>query len=337
MVDQKSRHLLPCPWFNLPEGEKHQLQIPVVSGPDGTAVSLPLLVIRGTQEGRTLLVSGGIHGDEFEGPAAIWKIYQELSPAEISGTFVGVPVVNVPAFEAGRRMNYDYQDLARVFPGDTQGTTTERIAHAFTHHCIAHADYYCDLHSAGQFYEIMPLVGYGLAEGPTLDIQREMANCFGIPFVWGTTPLPGRTLSAAREWGIPAIYAELRGAGQCRTQDVQCYAYGIQQLLRRLDLVEQQAEAFTPELIVEDPRDNSGFLQIQHRASAGGFFYPDYSIGDHVTQGTQIGQILDVLGNCIDEVRCHQTGQIIFLRTFPRVQAGDALLNVLQTETVPSA
>ena len=78
-----------------------------------------------------------------------------------------------------------------------------------------------------------------------------------------------------------------------------------------MDLVEQQADAFTPELIVEDPRDNSGFLQIQHRASAGGFFYSDYSIGDHVTQGTPIGQILDMLGNCIDEVRCNQTGQIM--------------------------
>lgn len=320
-----------APWIDCAVGTKTRRSLSVVTCADGTEVALPMLVARGNHEGKTLLVSAGVHGDEFEGMAALWQVFDEVDPSTMRGTLVAVPVVNPPAYEAGLRRNPDdHQDLARIFDGDPGGTVTEQIAHAFAHRMIAHADFFCDLHSAGRFYEIESLVGYGLVEGPALEVQRAAARVFGLDLVWGTVPLPGRSLSAARDRGIPALYAEVYGSGRCREEDVARYRFGVLQLMRFLEILPDPPEPFEPNHVVEDARDNSGFLQIQNRAPVGGFFQPRVSVDDRVDPGAVIGEILDPTGRSLHTVRSAEAGRVLFLRTFPRVKPGDPLVMVLE-------
>ena len=319
------------PWSDCRAGSKTRRSFPVVARADGTEVAMPMLVAQGGRPGKTLLVSAGIHGDEFEGMAALWRVFDQLDSTAMRGTLVAVPIVNSPAYEAGLRTNADdRQDLARVFDGDPVGTVTEQIAHAFAHQFIAHADLYCDLHSAGQYYAIEPLVGYGLVEGPTLEVQRAAARLFGMDLVWGTVPLPGRSLSAARTLGVPALYAEVNGAGACQEEDVARYQFGVLQLMRFLGILSEPPEPFVPKEIVEDPRENSGSLQIQNRAPVGGFFLPRTRLGDAVEQNAVLGEILKPTGQSAYTVRSTTAGRVVFLRTFPRVKPGDPLLMVMQ-------
>src|SRR5207302_290981 len=114
---------LPPAWNDVRPGGKATLTVPVAARADGSAVGLPVLVVRGTAPGKPLLVSAGVHGDEFEGMAALRRVFEGLSPEKVTGTFAAVPVANPPAFEAGLRTNPDdRQDLARIFPGDPAGT-----------------------------------------------------------------------------------------------------------------------------------------------------------------------------------------------------------------------
>ena len=224
-------------WHAVPPATRTAFPFPVAARADGSAVALPVLVVRGAAPGQTLLATAGVHGDEFEGMVALRQVYEGLSPDRLAGTFVAVPVANPPAFEAGQRTNpNDGQDLARVFPGDPAGTVTEQLAHALTQSFIRHADLYCDLHSAGQHYAMASLVGYQLRPEPLLGAQRRAARAFGLPLVWGTTALPGRTLSAAGDLGVPAVYAEVTGEGRCRPADVERYVHGLRQLLAHLGL-----------------------------------------------------------------------------------------------------
>jgi predicted deacylase len=327
MKEEKSK----CAWQAFAPGAKSKLQIPVIHRADGGAIQLPALVVRGKKPGKTLLASAGVHGDEFEGMAALWRIFDDIDPAALSGDFIAVPLANPPAYEAGLRVNPDdRQDLARVFPGDAGGTVTEQIAFSLTHRFIRHADFYCDLHSAGQYYRMPPLVGYQLRPEPLLSAQRTAAKAFGLPLIWGTTGLPGRSLSAAAEFGVPAIYAEITGEGRCRRDDVDTYVACIRRLMAHLGMIADAPPAPLQRWVIEDDRPQAGFLQVQNRAPLGGYFDTSVKVLDEVKAGQSLGVIRDPLGNVLHEVRAGHAGLVVFLRTFPRVHAGDPVCTVLE-------
>ena len=77
-----------------------------------------VVVARGKRPGKTMLVLGGVHGDEYEGPMAIHQVFARLRPDEMRGDFIGVPICNPLAFAAKQRMTpQDGKNLARCFPG----------------------------------------------------------------------------------------------------------------------------------------------------------------------------------------------------------------------------
>lgn len=94
-------------------GEKKKTYMAVTQTPGGQPLGFPLMVANGTKDGPILLVDGGAHGDEYESGEAIRAIWRDLDPGVLCGASVGVPVVNVPAFEAGRRAKRDH-----CFPAD---------------------------------------------------------------------------------------------------------------------------------------------------------------------------------------------------------------------------
>ena len=324
--------IAPPPWQGVAPPGKAALSVAVAARADGSPVSLPLLVVRGVPAGKTVLVSAGVHGDEFEGMAALRRLYEELRPEAVAGTFIAVPVANPPAYEAGLRTNPDdRQDMARVFPGDARGTVTEQLAARLTE-WIRAADFYCDLHSAGQYYRMPPLAGYQLRPEPLLSTQRAAARAFGLPLIWGTPGLPGRSLSAAAEHGVPSIYVETTGEGRCRPEDVAAYQRGLRSLLTHLGLLAGRVEVAPPRLVVEDDRPRAGFLQVQNRAPVGGLFEPEVDVLAEVKQGQRLGAIRDALGAVRHVVEATHTGLVVFLRTFPRVLAGDPVCTVLATD-----
>ena len=97
-------------------GRKHRVSL--VVRPDSPELDLPVLLVRGRNAGKTLVVFAGVHGDEYEGVRAILDLYEELDPDAMSGDFLAVPVANPPAFWAATRTSpLDEKNMARVFPG----------------------------------------------------------------------------------------------------------------------------------------------------------------------------------------------------------------------------
>src|SRR5688500_13219448 len=111
-------------------------------------IELTHKVVSGGQPGPRLLITGGVHGDEYEPMAAVRRLIGELDPSALRGTVTLVPVVNEPAFARCARMADDGLDLARTCPGRDDGSITERIAAALAR-LIRGADYYIDMHTAG--------------------------------------------------------------------------------------------------------------------------------------------------------------------------------------------
>lgn len=290
-------------------------------------------VIEGQQPGPHLLIFGGVHGDEYEPMAAVRKLREQITPDLLAGKVTLVPVVNQPAYERSSRCGPDDLDLARTFPGSPSGSITEQLAHQATE-LIQTADYLIDLHTGGVISNLAPFSGYTLHSDPSiLESQRKMARVFGLPVVWGTSAhLEGRSLSAARDAGVPAIYAEWEGGSGCNPEAVSGYATGCLSVMSMLKMLETTFEPAPILYHVEDEREQSGHLQLHNHAPTSGFFEPAVQLMDSVCTGDSLGTICSPMGDAVVNVTASHSGVILGLRTLPYVQQDEWLAIILETD-----
>ncbi|QDT91443.1 succinylglutamate desuccinylase/aspartoacylase family protein [Gimesia algae] len=291
------------------------------------------VIIEGNQPGPHLLILGGIHGDEYEPMAAVRKLITSIDNTRLTGKVTLVPVVNEPAYERTSRTGPDNLDLARTFPGSPEGTITEQIASQATQ-LIQSADYLIDLHTGGVISNLAPFSGYTLHSDPAIrDTQRRMALALNLPVAWGTSAnLDGRSLSAARDLGVPAIYAEWGGGSGCNQAAVTGYTSGCLSVMTELQMLEYSIERKPVLHHIEDDRSESGHLQLQNNAPETGFFEPAVNLMDLVQAGDPLGTITSVTGDQVTTVSAKQTGVILGLRTLPYVEQNEWLAVILETE-----
>jgi predicted deacylase len=285
----------------------------------GVAGEIPVIAIRGAHPGKTLVVSAGVHGDEFEGVQAIFDVVGNLDPAVVHGSVIAVPVVNPPAFwNCTRTSPLDGANLARVFPGDPHGTPTQAIAWHFDQQILAHADFYLDLHSAGVKWLMPTMVGYHASDLPAM----RAAEVFGAPVVWCHPSIaPGRTVSAAAARGIPALYAEARGGGRIHPDDLAVYRRGLFQLLHHLSILKGALERVTePIRLYGDGNIDRGITATER-----GFLTPLVELLQPVDEGQPLGILRDLWGNEVAQFRAPGKGVVALIHACPMVQPGEPL------------
>lgn len=289
----------------------------------------PFIIETGT-EGPVVLISAGVHGDEYEPMIAAFNLIELVEQNLLRGKIIIVPVTNIDAYKATSRVGSDGYDLARICPGNEQGTPSEKAAFAISN-LIRQADYYIDLHTGGKILNLYPLSGYMLHASPAvLEKQQWMAIAFGLPVVWGTdSHLDGRTLSVARDAEVPAIYVEYGGGEPFNNAIVEAYVSGCLNILAGLSMVAKKFEEYSPLYWVEDHTPNKGHLQSKMPALANGIFIPDVKPGAFVEKGDRWGRVvdLDTKGEVI--VLAEESGMVLFQRCTSFVQKSDSLGGVL--------
>jgi len=244
-----------------------------------------------------------------------------------SGKVTVVAGVNETAVRAHLRCGADSLDLARTCPGDALGSPTQADAFAVSA-LIRAADALIDLHTGGRIFDIHPMAGYMVhPERSVLAANRAMAQAFGLPLIWGTDPAPnGRTLSIARDAGIPSIYVEYGGGSMVRPHIAEAYVQGCLRVMSSFSmLLEPLPPAGPPDFWIEDAAPNQGHLQSKMPAPCAGIFLPAVALGDSITQGDLWGHILDVHTGQRLPVQAEDTGLVLFLRVDAVVSAGDSL------------
>lgn len=193
-------------------GARQEGFLHIARNADGSWVRIPVILVRGEAAGPTLLADACTHGDEYEGAEAIIRIAKTINPAELKGTFIGVPAVNLEAFRANSRVSpIDGTNLNRIFPGDPDLYISHRVANAYMERLVKQADCIITFHGGGTVLHLEPIVGY---QPPVDDLARktrELAKVFGTPTIWRMQNLPFEGVSAAeaKKLGIPAILPEI--------------------------------------------------------------------------------------------------------------------------------
>lgn len=299
---------------------KEALYLNIAMGPGGTVIRQTALLIGGRQSGPLLVVSGGVHGDEYEGPLTIMRLFKELSPADIRGTFVGLVVANVPAFEAATRASpIDGLNLARVFPGDPKGSITQQIAYWMGERLIGKADFYIDLHSSGSDAEMPPLSGYNMGQGPAAQLRKTVCEAFHAPVCWAHPDQPpGRTLSYALEHHIPAIYTECPASRCVSLSDVEIYQRGVRNAMRVLGMLDGELEGAPSQYYLIGNGDVDDAIAV----TQSGYFVPERRLLEWVEPGDVLGTVFDLAGNVLEEVRAPTAGYVVMRQLLPTVHAG---------------
>ena len=117
--------------------------------PDGVdpGTRIPVTVVNGAKPGPVLALVAGTHGYEYTSILALQRLRARLDPARHAGG--GHPRPHgQPARFYGRRIYYspDGKNLNRVYPGEPDGTISERIAHAITREVIDPRTHLADMH-----------------------------------------------------------------------------------------------------------------------------------------------------------------------------------------------
>ncbi len=296
-------------------------------------VILKSKTLTGTADGPHLLITAGVQGDEVEPMAAVRALIPRLRSEGLRGRVTLVPVVNEAAFANLGRCAEDGMDLARTCPGRPDGSITERTAHAVTE-LILTSDLYIDLHTGGTIMMVLPFAGYpmGVSE-KTLAANRRMARAFNLPICWSNDSKGmGRTLSITRDNDIPSIYAEHLGGARCAAQGVDDYVEGCLNVMGEFDMIDRPPPASRVEHFVEDERESTTHMQVQNQSPMAGFFSPAVTLGQRVAPGDPLGTVSDCLGETEETVHSTQSGIVITLRTFSRVDKDDALAVICEVD-----
>ena len=296
----------------------------------GEECVLEIAEFRGAQPGPVVALIGGVHGDEDEGIMTLQRVIAYLEDHPVHGTVKILPISNPPAFDAiTRESPVDGLNLARVFPGSVDGALTERIAHAITTQLIQGADLLVDLHSAGRAMGLPFWCGYMEENTASAKAAARYARAFGAPLIWAhLARTEGRSLSAAIELGVPALYAEAAGGGEVRGEDADIYFEGILNVLAAAGaLPPRPAPAIAPRMI----RDRNGDTDEALVAPCDGMLVSRAPLGGQVTKGQLLSEIYGADGRLKAAISANSDGILIVARRLARVKAGDPVALVADT------
>lgn len=301
---------------------------------EGTRI--PVTVAHGARSGPVLALIAGTHGYEYPPITALQQVRDQLDAAHLAGTVIMVHVANMPSF-LGRTVYYspvDGKNLNRVYPGSTDGTVSERIAHAVTTEVIERADFVADLHCGDGNEALRPYTYWMVTGDAVLDAaSRELAVAFGLDHIVIDRGRPADpaasvyTANTALTRGKPAITTE---TGQLGTNDAEWVALaerGVWNLLRHLEMLPGGVQR--PGAVVW--LDQYEVL----RSPVTGIFRPAVRDGYAVAEGGLLGTLVDFFGEPIQEIRAPFAGVVNYVVATPPVREGEPLGMVSRVQQEP--
>jgi uncharacterized protein len=297
-------------------GEFKEININIARLPSRTQIDTPIYVYRAPEDGPTLALTAGMHGDEINGMEIVRRILDAGHNKVARGVTVCMPIINVYGFLNYSREVPDGKDVNRSFPGSRNGSLASRVAWHMTHDIIPFIDAGVDFHTGGAMRTNYPQVRCVMQDPRNV----ELANAFHAPFTIDAPFRPHSLRQTAAKQGKNIIVYE---GGESLRMDLPAIEEGVNgtlRLMKHLNMID-----WAPEPKVETRTVwNTSWI----RARTAGIFHPQIQAGDLVHKGQLVGNITDPFGEYREQVKAPSIGYIIGLNNNPVVNAGDALIQV---------
>jgi predicted deacylase len=299
------------------------LRVPLA---DGGSTEIPMSIVNGTMPGPVLALVAGTHGTEYTPILALQQLLPELDPAAIQGAVILVHMANPIAFFTRRLAEGDPDDLNEQYPGDPEGTPSERIAWKLGQEVVQRATHVIDMHAGGgnqvlESYIYLVVTGDSGLDGAS----RAMALAYGTDriVIWtGMYADEQRNRSYlatyALSLGKPAFQPEHGGAMTTDPTYIQRHLAGVRSVMAHLGMIE--GDVLVPgEPLFFGPSDE---VRVEHS----GRWHPLVSVRQIVEEGSLLGRLTDPFGNVLEEVRAPYPGEVLSIVGPPPVNAGEAVV-----------
>lgn len=299
-------------------GESAYLEMDVASLYTRTKISVPVIIERAKKTGPTLLLTGGIHGDEINGIEILRRMLFNKSIRPVKGTVIVLPIVNVMAFLNLSRKFADGRDLNRSFPGNKNGSLASKVANSVSTRIVPHADYVVDLHTGAEDRFNFPQVRYD-EQHPE---NAELASAFNAPFtIIAGSQRAGSLRRMLGKKGTPVIVFEGGKSKNINEQVVDTGSRGVRNVMRHLGMLngDETGRRRRTRVLNETKwvrARNSGMLQRTVRNGA------------KVAKGDLLAYINGPYGQFQKKVKSPMDGYVFCVNEAPVIYKGDGLFNI---------
>lgn len=300
-----------------PQGSTAKYMLHMVTDGMGVPIYVPIMVVRGAEDGPVVGITAAVHGNELNGIPVINRLLSSLDPKTLRGTVVGVPGVNMPSLLRKQRRFIDGTDLNHIMPGREDGTVSQVYAYRIVDRIVKQFDYLFDLHTAS-FGRVN---SYYIRADMADEQVRNMARHQGAQIIVHNPPGDGTLRGAADDLGIPAITLEVGNPNTFQKGFIRSTATGIHNFLKDKGITDGEADEYDIDTVMCKRSywlyaDTGGLLSIKPR------------ITDHVKAGDVIAVLRNPFGDEIKSYTAPEDGVVIGHSVSPVCQTGGRLLHL---------
>ena len=305
------------------EGKGLQINLDIAKLHTRTKIEVPIIIERAKEPGPTILITGGIHGDEINGVEIVRQIVAKGYNKPEKGMVICIPVVNIFGFLSQTRQFPDGRDLNRVFPGTKRGSLASIFAYHLMKEIVPLADYCLDFHTGGanRFNAAQVRINEGDQE------SLELAKIFGAPFIMKSKRREKSYRDSAIKLGKKVLLYE---GGKSLDIDKSITRVGVRGALNLMHHL--GIRDFTKELKKKSKVKAADPIIVEKskwiRATYSGMFRSNAVLGKLYKKGDKIGSISDPFGYFERTVKAPVMGYIFCINHAPIVNKGDAIIHM---------
>lgn len=296
---------------NVHPGEVANLALPLPEQYSCAPLYMPIKVIHGKREGPCLVVFSVLRGTELNGLEIANRLVQTMDPAQITGTVIAIPVMNVYGLTHYPSTLPTGDNLASCFPGNQKGSYGERMAYLVTEEILKRADYCIELQTGGLNHNILPQVYCNFDNQKA----KELAKVFRAPVVTNVTLEGNHLRQTTEELHIPLLVYQAGEAMRFDENAIELGVNGVKNVMRYIDMLEKApVQEITPIFSREEE------WVVAHKA---GILHPKVQLGQTIERGETIAAVSDPFGADVTEsIKSAQKGVIVGINTSPLIHEG---------------
>ncbi len=302
---------------SLSKGEVHRIHLHLTDNSLGVPWRIPVIVVRGVEDGPTLGLTAALHGNELNGISTIFKLLREVDPKKLKGNLVMIPISNVPGYLANQRYFSDNVDLNRIMPGKAEGSTSNLYAHYFVTKIVSKFDYLLDLHTASHGRVNSLYIRADIENEET----RTLAYLQNPQIIVKKYDESGTLRAWANDNNIPTITIEIGDPNAFQHSLIDETLEGIINTLRYHHMIEGEVKDMVTNAVI---CDHSYWLYSKR----GGIVDVLPALADRVKKGEVIAKVYDVFGQVKEEIISDREGIVIGKNVRPNCNAGTRVLHL---------
>jgi predicted deacylase len=299
-------------------GKGAQLNLDVARLHTRTPILVPVIVERAKEDGPTVLLMAGLHGDEINGVEIVRRFLRKKLHKPTKGTIICLPVFNIFGFLNIKRELPDGRDLNRSFPGSAKGSLASQFAYHFMKEIAPHCDYIIDFHTGASQRNNFPQIRCVMSDPESM----ELARVFNPPFIINSS-LIGKTIRESMiKMKKKILLFEGGMANSIEEMVVEEGLNGTKRLIAHLGMRNYK---------IDISKDREPVILKESRwlrAPNSGMFQALIKNGSQVDRGTILAIVTDPYGNFEKKIKSPISGYIICVNESPVVFKGDAIIHI---------